>query len=112
MVIGQFEVMVSLVLPGSALPGRMSDQQREDEGRAGHDAESAECHAEVSPLPITGTALHRNEQTDTHTWKHTVHFSLKPHPSISLAFSRQYVHVCKCSGQEGCLRLTCKDEFD
>uniref|UniRef100_A0AAZ3SA57 Armadillo repeat-containing protein 1 n=1 Tax=Oncorhynchus tshawytscha TaxID=74940 RepID=A0AAZ3SA57_ONCTS len=26
--------------------------------------------------------------------------------------NRQYVHVCKCSGQEGCLRLTCKDEFD
>lgn len=27
----------------------MSSQQREDEGRAGYDAEFAECHAEVSP---------------------------------------------------------------
>lgn len=40
---------VALVLAGRALPGRMSSQQGEDEGRAGHDAELAECHAEVSP---------------------------------------------------------------
>lgn len=38
----------ALVLAGRALPGRMSSQQGEDEGRAGHDAEFAECHAEVS----------------------------------------------------------------
>lgn len=40
---------VAIVLAGRALPGRMSSQQGEDEGRAGHDAELAECHAEVSP---------------------------------------------------------------
>lgn len=39
----------ALVLAGRALPGRMSSQQGEDEGRAGHDAEFAERHAEVSP---------------------------------------------------------------
>lgn len=39
----------ALVLAGRALPGGMSSQQGEDEGRAGHDAEFAECHAEVSP---------------------------------------------------------------
>lgn len=39
----------ALVLAGRALPGRMSSQQGEDEGRAGHDAEFAECHAKVSP---------------------------------------------------------------
>lgn len=39
----------ALVLAGRALPGRMSSQQGEDEGRAGHDAELAERHAEVSP---------------------------------------------------------------
>lgn len=38
----------ALVLAGCALPGGMSSQQGEDEGRAGHDAEFAECHAEVS----------------------------------------------------------------
>lgn len=33
---------------GRALPGRMSSQQGEAEGRSGNDAESAERHAEVS----------------------------------------------------------------
>ena len=40
--------MAALVRPGGALPGGMSSEQGEDEGGAGNDAESAECHAEVS----------------------------------------------------------------
>lgn len=42
--------MVALLFAGRALLGRMSSQQGEDEGRAGHDAEFAECHAEASLL--------------------------------------------------------------
>lgn len=57
------------VSSGRALPGRMSSQQREAEGRSGNDAESAERYAEVSlsnrlhpitltPKPSALTASH------------------------------------------------------
>ena len=41
--------VLGFVVPGGALPGRVQSQQGEDERGAGHDAESAERHAEVSP---------------------------------------------------------------
>lgn len=62
----------ALVLAGRALPGRMSSQQGEDEGRTGHDAEFAECHAEASPCHHHISLSH----THTHTFKDmlAVHF--------------------------------------
>ena len=46
---------------GCAVPSGVSRQQGEDEGRAGHDAEPAECHAEVClsfPLLKLTLSLH------------------------------------------------------
>lgn len=44
----RIQIKAALSLAGRTLPGRMSSQQGEAEGRVGNDAESAECHAEVS----------------------------------------------------------------
>lgn len=72
---------VALVLAGRALPGRMSSQQGEDEGRAGHDAEFAECHAEVSPR-------HRRAFSLDMPAVHFLHLKKKSKPRNPFALAR------------------------
>lgn len=62
-----------VIVAGDPLPGRMSRQSREAEGRAGDDAEPPECRTEVSQLPpaaassnmrLQGGGQHVGPETD------------------------------------------------
>lgn len=79
----------------------MSSQQGEDEGRAGHDAEFAECHAEASPCShhIMLACMH----THTHARSHA-HNAFSVHGTFNIGFVWT---VCQSAEFPGGLMSSC-----